>query len=316
MTSVEQIWQEIGAKSERAGLFRRVDETHPLDLYAGLDLQSKPVLMLVTTEEPPALPPPGIVQVTCNRRASGDFATVLQLVRTEYDELFGRLCQDLVDATRTAPRHGGAEALLRRLGRWRRLLEVGQRATLSDAALRGLVGELWFLDAIAIPRRGVDAAVNGWVGPLDAPQDFSLGGDVIEIKTCMPGTQQVTISSLQQLDAGAAPLYLVVLWLAPADSTTDQAFTPAQLVASLRGAVEMSASAATEFSFRLAESGYTDSDEYDRVWYRVTHVAHFRIQEGFPRLTRIEVPPGLLEATYTINLALCGPYECPSYGEQ
>jgi hypothetical protein len=52
--------------------------------------------------------------------------------------------------------------------------------------LRGLLGELIILkDAIA-PRFGNDAAVNGWVGPHDAPQDFLVAGIAIEVKTCAP----------------------------------------------------------------------------------------------------------------------------------
>ena len=177
-------------------VFRRVDETHPLSLYAGIDHDGRRVLMLVTANVPPQLPPPGIVHVVCNQRENGEFAIILQLGRPEFDEVFGRLCQDLVDATRTAVPTLGAEAVLRRLGRWRKLLEVGQRTTLSDAALRGLIGELWFLQHVALRRLGADAAVQGWVGPLDAPQDFIVGEEVFEIKTCTPAASHVTIASL------------------------------------------------------------------------------------------------------------------------
>ncbi len=315
MTLVEKIWRDISEVSERPGIFRRIDDTHPLDIYAGLDLHSKRVLMLITAEPSPPLPPPGIVQVSCNQRANGEFATVVQLVRPEYDELFGRLCQDLVDSTRGAPTAKGVEALLLRLGRWRRLLEVGPRNTLSDVALRGLIGELWFLDSVAIPRFGVDSAVTGWMGPLDSPQDFSLGGAVIEMKTCSPGGQQVTVSSLQQLDSATDPFYLAVVWLAPADSTTAGAFTPSQLVASIRSASEVSTSASTEFAFRLAETGYTDCEEYERDWFLILRVAYFCVGDAFPRVIRSSLPGGILAATYTIDLAACGPYEVQPYGD-
>ncbi len=314
MTRVEQLWQDIGAQSEQPGLFRRVDETHPLNIYAGLDFQCRRVLMLITTEQPSSLPPPGVVQITCNQRADGGFATILQLARPEYDELFGRLCQDLVDATRDVPPDQGGAALLRRLGRWRRLLEVGQRHTLSDAEFRGLVGELQFLISVAIPRFGVDAAVNGWLGPFDSPQDFSLGGTMIEVKTCTPGTQRVTISSLQQLDVATEPFYLAVIWIAPADGTTTEDFTASQLVASIRVAIESSSSATTEFALRLADAGYVECEEYERVWFRIARLAYFSVNGIFPRLVRSAVPVGVLDATYTLDLAACGPFECAPYG--
>ena len=66
MTRVEELWREIAAQSSRTGLFRRVDDNHPLDLYAGIDHQGKRVLLLVAHDTPLSLPPPGIVEVACN----------------------------------------------------------------------------------------------------------------------------------------------------------------------------------------------------------------------------------------------------------
>ena len=309
MTRVDELWNAIAATTDRTGVFRRVDETHPLSLYAGIDHDGRRVLMLVTSNVPPQLPPPGIVHVVCNQRENGEFAIILQLGRPEFDEVFGRLCQDLVDATRTAVPTLGAEAVLRRLGRWRKLLEVGQRTTLSDAALRGLIGELWFLQHVALRRLGADAAVQGWVGPLDAAQDFIVGEEMFEIKTCTPAASHVTIASLQQLDAAGAPLYLVVVWLAVAAAGATESFSPAQLVQALRAAIETSASASTEFALRLAEAGYTDAEEYERTWYHVTTVRYYRVQHDFPRLTRGVVPQGVGDATYTIALNACTPFE-------
>lgn len=309
MTRVDELWEAIAATTDRTSIFRRVDETHPLSLYAGIDHDGRRVLMLVTAQAPPQLPPPGIVHVVCNQRENGEFAIILQLGRPEFDEVFGRLCQDLVDATRTAVPALGAEAVLRRLGRWRKLLEVGERTTLSDIALRGLIGELWFLQHVALHRLGADAAVQGWVGPLDAPQDFIVGQDVFEIKTCAPPASHVTIASLAQLDAGDAPLRLVVVWLAVAAAGAKDAFSPAQLAHSLRAAFESTASASTEFALRLAEAGYTDAEEYARMWYHVANVRFYRVRDDFPRLTRAVVPPGVRDATYTIALDACAPFE-------
>jgi hypothetical protein len=279
-------------------------------LYAGIDHQSKRVLMLIAHEAPVTLPPPGVVEVICNQRGDKDFAIIIQLARQEFDELFGRLCQDLVDATREAPHAEGADLLLRRLSRWRKLLEVGARKVLSDAALRGLVGELWFLQSVALPRMGVEAGVQGWVGPLDAPQDFLLGEALVEIKTCVPGTNEVTITSLRQLDGGNATLYLAVVWLAPANPTVTEAFSAAQIVDSLRATLEASPVASNEFELRLAEAGYAECEEYERAWYRVTDVRYFRVLDDFPRLNPSTAPAGVKEATYVIDLGLCGMHEC------
>jgi hypothetical protein len=308
MTKVEDLWREIGAQTNRSGLFRRVDETHPLDLYAGVDQQGKRVLLLVVQEAPPNLPPPGIVEVVCNQRTDAEWAIIVQLARQDFDELFGRLCQDLIDSTRDANPHSAGEVLLRRLGRWRRLLEVGNRRTLSEAELRGLLGELWFLQTIALPRVGPDAAVKGWLGPLAAPHDFLLDGLLVEIKTCVPGSNDVMIASLQQLDDGGEPLYLGVITLAPSTSSTNGAFTAERIVAALRQTMEQSQTARTEFELRLAEAGYADNEEYTHAWYHSSGARYFHVRQDFPRLTATTVPAGVNDVTYVIDLHACAPF--------
>jgi hypothetical protein len=309
MTRIEQLWGEIAAQSSRTGLFRRVDDTHPLGLYAGIDHQGKRVLLLVAHDAPPSLPPPGIVEVACNQRTDDEWAIIVQLARPDFDELFGRLCQDLIDSTRDAtPQHGG-DVLLRRLGRWRKLLEVGHRRTLSEAELRGLIGELWFLQTVALPRLGTDAAVKGWLGPLAAPHDFLLGTALVEIKTVVPGRQDVTIASLQQLDAGAARLYLGVVGLAPDTSNTPDAFTAAGLIAGIRQTIAASQTASTEFELRLADTGYADGEEYGRAWYHIAGVRYFCVRDDFPRLVPAGVPDGIQDVTYTIDLRSCAMFE-------
>lgn len=308
MTRIEELWREIATQSNRTGLFRRVDDSHPLDLYAGIDHQGKRVLMLVAHDMPSALPPPGIVEVACNPRGDAEWAIIVQLARPDFDELFGRLCQDLVDSTRDARPEQGGEVLLRRLGRWRRLLEVGQRRTLSEAELRGLIGELWFLRTVALPLVGPDAAVKGWLGPLDAPHDFLLGTSLVEIKTCLPGSSDVAITSLQQLDAGDASLYLGVVTLASVTGTTMDAFTAAELLTRIRQDIEMSQDAGTEFELRLAETGYADDEEYTRSWYHISGLRYFHVRHDFPRLIPAGVPDGVRDVTYTIDLRSCAPF--------
>jgi hypothetical protein len=195
------------------------------------------------------------------------------------------------------------------LGRWRRLLEVGHRRTLSEAELRGLIGELWFLQTVALHRVGADAAVKGWLGPLAAPHDFLLDASLVEIKTCVPGSDDVTIASLQQLDGAGEPLYLCVVRLAPATSTTPDAFTTAALVTRIRQDIEASQAASTEFELRLAETGYADGEEYARSWYHVSGVRYFHVRDDFPRLVPSGVPAGIREVTYTVDLGSCVAFE-------
>jgi hypothetical protein len=310
MTRVEELWRDVAAPGAQHGVFRRVDENHPLDLYAGVDVEGRHVLMLVTHRSPPAIPSPGAVEVLCNQRGDCDWAVIFRLARPALDELFGRLCQDLVDNSRAATKDHGADIVLRRLSRWRKLLELGQQNTLSDRELRGLVGELWFLDTVAMPRVGIEAGVAGWNGPLGAPQDFLIDGLLVEVKTIPPGKHDVSISCVEQLDGGTTPLFLAVVQLVPADAAQPEAFTPSSLVQRLRATVEVSARASNEFELRLAEAGYTDAEEYARAWFRVTECRYYCVRDGFPRIVRDGLAAGVTAVSYEIDLQECGPFAC------
>jgi hypothetical protein len=302
MTLIETLWAAIAESSVSKGAFRLLDEAHPLDLYAGFDQDNCRVLMLVTQLPPEEIPATGAVEVTVNLRSDGNYAVLFRLARTELNELFGRLCQDLVDATRTAKKEDGAKALFQRLNRWRRLLEPG-RVGLSDSELRGLYGELWFLRTIAIPAYGAIDAINGWNGPRGAPQDFQLGSGLVEVKAILPGIHSVSISSAEQLENGASPLQLAVVSLHPSKELS----LPG-LIENIRQELEGSLGGLSEFELRLAEAGYADRPEYERIRFSVDQIRFYLVSEGFPRIMSSQIPSGISRLTYDLDLHKCGEY--------
>lgn len=298
---IEAVWHELLAASQRPA-FRRIDEEHPLDLYAGVGVNDERILMLVTPEEPPPLPSYDTISVTSRRRADGNWALLIELVNSELAIPFAKLCQDLIDASRPHHEHPAA-FLVQRLARWRRLLELAKPRTLTEPALRGLLGELITLNAL-LPQHGI-ASINGWVGPHDAPQDFVISGIALEAKTISPTATTVTISSLDQLDA--SPLFLATVALSPAAPTQAGAFTPAQLVATIRAALGDATPARAEFDLRLQEAGYDDLPEYETKHYHCDGTRYYRVDDTFPKLTRAQIPAGITDATYDVAVtALAG----------
>jgi len=300
-TRIEEVWDAVRSQTSEQNVFRRVDEQHPLDLYAGIDDDGDRVLLLVTKVIPDEAPSSGAVEVSVSQREDSEWAVIVRLSRPELAELFGRLCQDLVDTTRTATKDEGAAVLLRRLQRWRRLLEPRQERSLSERELRGLLGELWVLDTLVIPRLGQWQGVQAWLGPLDAPQDFLMDGTLIEVKTAQPGAQAIPISSVAQLDADT-PLYVGVVTLSPSTESTTGAFTPALLLARVRAAIETSDAATNEFTLRLAETRYDENAAYAKQWYAVLDTTYYRVDHSFPRLTTKDIPSGVVNVAYEVSL--------------
>lgn len=304
-TPIELVWEELSHNNERP-VFRRVDDEHPLDLYAGIDADDSRMLMLVHHDEPPTPPDYDTISVSRRKRTDGNWTLIVALSNKELTLPFARLCQDLIDHSRNH-QQAGPTVLINRLARWRRLMELARR-TLSEQALRGLVGELLILkDAIA-PRYGNTAAVSAWVGPYDASQDFVLAGIAIEVKTITPTATTVKISSLEQLDANT-PIILATVLLSPSSQQQQGAFTPAQLVQAMRE--EIGEALRAEFDLRLAEAGYEENAEHNNTWYETSGTRYYRVNTDFPRLTTTTVPTGVTAANYDVTLRSCATYELP-----
>jgi hypothetical protein len=302
MNSVESLWSSLTVQPESSGTFRRVDERHPLDLFAGLDLDGRRVLMLVVDQPPIELPAPGLIEVDLTQRNDGRFNLLFRLGRPEYQELFGRLCQDLVESSRESNPQSGTSMLLLRLNRWKRLLESGPQRGLSEFQLRGLFGELWFLKTVAIPLVGSFAAIESWKGPQGAPQDFQLVEGLVEIKTTLPGSHRVSISSAEQLEHGDAPMQLGVLIVDPS-----QGISVPMLIEEIKILLRIH-SASMELDLRLAEVGYDSRPDYDRSLFTVIGERYYVVDEDLPSLRVSALPIGILNVKYDLDLLQCGSY--------
>lgn len=308
MTSIETLWNAL-RKGVELGGGRRVDELHPADLYAALDAAGRAGLVLVTSARPPSPPPFEAVEVTVNERADGRWALGVWLRSDALSSLFARLCDDLVESSRGIPPAGAAGYILSRLVRWRRLLETGDSAVLGTTELRGLMGELIVLQR-CLDLWPAAEVVHNWVGPLDAPQDFTLSLLRIEAKTIRPGAGSVRISSADQLDVADAALLLSVVTLASVSHGGD-GISVATLVAQIRERLvhDGPAGLLAEFDSRLAAAGYLDVPEYEQRTFRVEALRFFEVHGTFPRLRRSDLPYGVVHAAYEISLSVCAPFE-------
>jgi hypothetical protein len=188
-------------------------------------------------------------------------------------------------------------------------LETGDSAMLGAAELRGLMGELIVLQRCLDMWPAADV-VQSWVGPLEAPQDFTLPLLRIEVKCIRPGAGTVRITSADQLDVADADLLLSVVTLASVPAGAD-GFTVATLVTEIREHLSHDdpAGLLLEFDSRLAAAGYLDLPEYEQKRFRIEAIRFFQVHGTFPRLRRTDLPYGVADATYEIALGVCAPFE-------
>ena len=221
-------------------------------------------------------------------------------------DLFSQMAEDVV-ATLDALRGADGERLVRvflsRIRAWQEFMRRGDDAVLGPEAEVGLYGEIKTLLALVDAGLAAASAVDAWQGPLDGLQDFPLGTGAIEVKTTVsPSGFPAKVGSLDQLDDSLIrPIFIagVRLALSPAGRTLTE------LIASARDALREDSSALAAFDSRLIHAGFLDATDasYTRRFSLVgMHMLH--VSDGFPRLTRTNVPLEISRALYDLDLDL------------
>lgn len=302
-------WSGIPASNSQQ-LGRRIDGTHALAIFWVLSAEGAPGLLFRDIDPevvPKQLPRPRGVAVVRPDGAQPQVA--LFLLTPEHRDVFLTLCRDVLSVSGSQMDATTATlALFRRLSHWQAMLRIGSPSEMGPNEVRGLMGELWVLDALR-QRVGVAGAVRAWVAPNDHPQDFSLGGGIIEVKARLAGSRPwVSISSLEQLEPGHLSLSLIVVELA--SSEAENALTLNSMVDALNHHAQDDASASEdELQEALLRRGYVHSARYDELRYAVSGVRAFLVGEGFPRITRSQTDRRIATATYCIDLTTLGSFE-------
>lgn len=309
MSKPDDPWIDIPASSTQQ-VGRRIEGTHALAIYWVLSAEGAPGL-LFRDIDPESIPrqlprPRGVAVVRIDNKLP---QVALFLLTPEHRDVFLTLCRDVVGASGAQSDPATATlALFRRLSHWQAMLRVGSPSEMGPNEVRGLMAELWVLDALR-QRTGISGAVRAWVAPNDHPQDFSLGGGIIEIKARLAGSRPlVSISSLEQLELGHLPLHLIVVELASSD--TDEALTLNSMAEALVQHAQNDAKASEdELQEALIRRGYAPSPRYDELRYSISGVRSFAVREDFPRITRSQTDLRITTANYCIDLTAIGSFE-------
>jgi hypothetical protein len=298
---IEELWTTLRREAVEAQ--RRVDATHPLDLYADFEPPDRPGLILLSDERPNDAPAMRAIGVERRHRPDGRWSMRIFLEEPRLLPVFAELCRDIVEFTRRNAQSASPSALvLSRIERWRSLMQA-QPAGLSRSQIRGLIGELLVLEHELLPALLPEQAVSAWTGPLGANQDFRLpDGRKLEVKAVGRYSDTVQINGLDQLDGGVDPLQLVIVRLADTGIDSEGAITVARLIERLRSILTPAPVALQTFEVLLAFAGWKDGADTDSVSVRLERIDRHDVDSDFPRLIRATVPDGVTAATYEILL--------------
>lgn len=310
MTKIEELWrdalQQARTKPIEANGYRltRMAPESRFDIYAGVDSSSFVLLAIGIHVRPPNIATDSSsLDYFRQQRKDGSWLMVLRLRQNGLETVFGRLCQDLVDAAEGVPDEKALVILFReRLNLWKKLFQHGGSGFLQPHEIKGLIAEMLVLELLLRNgERDIYETVSGWVGPLGADQDFMYADQAIEVKAVGSGADSISISSLEQLDCTVA-MHLVLATLRPATPGELGAIGLNALAARVEGMIAESPDALNTFKERLLEARFVEHEFYETVLFEPISIAAYSISDTFPKLISDMVPAGIVSAIYSIEI--------------
>ena len=289
--------------------YKRVDGTHPLDLYVGKDEMSRWTMLLVTDIQPVGAVSSRMIKTSVGARKDGRWTLVFSLMDDTYEDMFILFCSDIIDTSRNLKNTNKAAAfIVNRYKEWKEMLANSRRTLLSSEEVKGLLGEMFCLQKYLAPQYGMDQAVMSWTGPRYLPQDFIIGETWYEVKTISGSCGEVKISSVEQLDSSVLG-ELVVINAEKTSPTNENAINLNLLYNEILSSVSNDDTKAW-FSNMLLRYGYCPRPEYELPDYlfEVKGVAYYRVDSSFPCLRRNEIPPSVLKVKYSLSLTAISNY--------
>lgn len=302
MTTTNDLIEKFEKLQKDKGYLQRVDKSHPLDIFIGIDENGNDELALFTELEPARLSSSRELEVEKNIRQDGRWATQIASTNKKNRDIFAQLCVDLIVSSKDAvSEQSGMERLIKRFAAWQRLF-ASMKTTLPVSVLKGLIGELTFAKEYMSQAFGWDDAISAWVGPDGADRDFTYGDKWYEIKAISTGKNNVTISSLNQLEVDTDG-FLCIFSIDESSQTDTKAFNVSDFINDCRKKLADYPKALHIFEQKLISIGYIDKTEYKELFFSVNDHSFYIVDEQFPKLVTKNVPQQIVGAKYDIDIA-------------
>ena len=299
MTDLKPLFDSIDERD----VFKRVDSTHPFDLYVGIDDMARWTMLLICSSRPKQLSSSRMISGKIGQRKDGRWSVSLSLIDNAYRDMFILFCSDIIDSSRSIRnKDNDSRFIIKRYEEWKKMLANSKGELLSSEEIKGLLGEMFILDTELMDRYGPEEAVLSWTGPRLSHQDFIIGDTWYEVKTISTGNDTLNVSSIEQLDCGNSGHMIVVY--ADKTSTTNERLLNINMIYQRLLSKLLDDDTKETFCNMLLKYGYYPRPEYEGVDYtfEIKDVQHYYVQESFPCLRRNDLPASVVKAEYILSL--------------
>lgn len=322
MSVVEEAWKALRGedRTEIGWHLRRIHLEAPCEILAGIRRPDGAPGLVVEVEAsavPPSIRAPKsagfqIDIVLLGHSHTGRVRFALSLAHVAYSAVFAVLCTDAADvAASQSDAQSALSAFIGRLHVWQAFMARHGPDGLSEAAMIGLMGELYTLTDYLAPLVGIEHALAAWAGPRGEPNDFSLASGYLEIKTtARQAPDSLAISNAAQLDVTRGRILLGHLRL----RQVPEGPTLPDMVDAIRlRLTDEAPSAIPEFTALLIAAGYVDAHRGNYVLHlQPDGLQLFEVTPDFPHIAFVDLRVGVLDCSYMIDLGTCASWAVPN----
>jgi len=233
---------------------------------------------------------------------------VLQLIDNDYHDLFDDLVLSLYQGIKGISYVDEySNHFIQAFYRWSEFFEDKKSDSLSEDAIKGLMGELLVLKSLIVDskRPEINLILNSWKGPYDKGNDFELEEKNIEVKTKSPSEIDVKISSEFQLELSPGKgLELVVVSLL---SDFTEGISIKELIFEIKKLVQESFGDNSILWKALNQKNITSKNvnQYDNYRFRPVNYIFYNCGAlDFPKLNRSNIPEEINALKYNLRTNL------------
>ena len=280
--------------------YKRINPNHPTNIYVGYNENGNQSMAIISTECNVDFESTRLINVDLKVRNDGDYVLSFNLLDDSLSDIFYQFVSDIVDKTYNLKDYSPIAFVIERWKKWINMFKNPKNVLLSENEVRGLLGELIYLEKYMFEKYGIDKSLESWIGSSLSHKDFEIDDTWYELKTIKENALTVTISSIEQLYSDKQG-ELVLVKLEPSNEAISEPIKLNDYIKKIETYFSNEYQL-NVFKKKLDERKYFYAPEYDKYVYSIKSIDHYGVTDEFPRLKSNDLPDSIARASYDIYI--------------
>lgn len=312
MINIKSIWENQKPTGDII-IKTKIDEIPHLNCFAATNHITGQHLYIMTVSRNVEIPElknyrfKGVEIYSLENESDNIFDFYIYLLDNDLKDIFSLFIQNILeDIVKSITENEALTITLNVISKWKRLFDKINFNGLSLEQQKGLIGELLFFNYALNNNKSSISILSAWTGSDFEDKDFVFGSIGIEIKLTSSKYPRIKITNERQLDTeNLSELFLI---LYTTEEVKENGFSLNSLIEQTRQQISTDEER-TFFNERLLLLGYRDDDrEHYGKLYSLKKTFGFKVTDNFPKITKNQLPLGVYNTSYSIELSAVEPF--------